>query len=71
MELQAIPKDEFNEEIDFLGANINFGSLSGGCKNLIKIFRIEFLELMADAAINPLLTEEEFEKKESTTLLKV
>lgn len=58
----SIPKDEFNEEVDFLGANINFGSQSAFARSLSK-YSDRILELMADAAINPLLTEEEFNRQ--------
>lgn len=58
----TISKDDFNEEIDFLGANMNFGSSSAFAGGLSK-YSDRLLELLADAAINPLLTEEEFEKE--------
>lgn len=58
----TIGKDEFNEEIDFLGANLSFG-FSGGFASSLSKYSDRILELMADAAINPLLTEEEFEKE--------
>ncbi len=58
----SISKDEFNEEIDFLGASLNFG-FSGGFASSLSKYSNRILELMADAAINPLLTEEEFEKE--------
>ncbi|MDY2586091.1 insulinase family protein [Winogradskyella aquimaris] len=57
-----IPKDEFNDEIDFLGANLGFGSQSAFASSLSK-YSDRIIELMADAAINPLLTKEEFEKE--------
>ncbi len=57
-----IPKDEFNEEVDFLGASISFGAQSAFASCLSKYFP-RILELMADAAINPNFTEEEFEKE--------
>lgn len=63
----SISKDDFNEEIDFLGARIGFSSQSAFGSSLAK-YSERILELMADAAINPLLTEEEFEK-EKTKLL--
>ncbi|NND15894.1 MAG: insulinase family protein [Eudoraea sp.] len=59
---KSIPKDEFNEEIDFLGANISFGSQSAFANSLSKYFP-RILELMADAAINPNFTQEEFDKE--------
>lgn len=58
----SIPKDEFNEEIDFLGASLNIG-ISGGYAATLSKYSERILELMADAAINPLLTEEEFDKE--------
>ncbi len=58
----SISKDEFNEEVDFLGANISFGSSGGFGSGLVK-YSDRIVELMADAAINPLLTEEEFQKE--------
>lgn len=57
-----IPKDEFNEEVDYLGARLSFGSQSAFASTLSKYFP-RILELMADAAINPEFTEEEFEKE--------
>lgn len=58
----SIPKDEFNEEIDFLGASLNIG-ISGGYAATLSKYSERILELMADAAINPLLTQEEFDKE--------
>lgn len=57
-----ISKDEFNEEIDFMGATLNFSSQSAYGSSLTKYFP-RLIELMADAAINPNFTEEEFEKE--------
>jgi predicted Zn-dependent peptidase len=57
-----ISKDEFNEEIDFLGARLNFG-FGGGSASSITKYSNRMLELLADAAMNPLLTEEEFQKE--------
>ena len=57
-----IGKDEFNEEIDFLGARMSFGSQSAYASSLSKYFP-RIMELMADAAINPLFSPEEFEKE--------
>ncbi|WP_256867409.1 insulinase family protein [Winogradskyella forsetii] len=60
----TISKDEFNEEVDFLGANLNFG-FSGGFASSLTKYSERILELLAGAAINPLLTEEEFEKEKT------
>ncbi|WP_209401720.1 pitrilysin family protein [Pseudozobellia sp. WGM2] len=62
-----IPKDEFNEEVDFLGARINFGSQSAFATSLSQYFP-RILELMADAAINPNFTHDEFEKEKQKIL---
>jgi predicted Zn-dependent peptidase len=58
----TITKDAFNEEIDFLGARLGFGPQSAFASSLSK-YSDRILELMADAAMNPLLTEEEFQKE--------
>lgn len=60
----SISKDAFNEEVDFLGANIGFSSTGGFASSLSK-YSDRIIELMADAAINPLLTEEEFESEKT------
>ncbi|MGY0391501.1 M16 family metallopeptidase [Bizionia sp. KMM 8389] len=60
----SIPKDAFNEEIDFLGASLNLGFGSGYASSLTQ-YSERILELMADAVINPLLTEEEFEAEKT------
>ena len=57
-----ISKDEFNEEIDFLGARMSFSSRSAYASSLSKYFP-RMMELMADAAINPNFTQEEFDKE--------
>lgn len=58
----TISKDEFNEEVDFLGANLGFGSNGGSASGLSK-YSSRILALLADGAMNPLLTEEEFQKE--------
>ena len=57
----SIEKDVFNEEIDYLGANVSIGFRSSFASSLTK-HNDRILELMADAIINPLLTIEEFDK---------
>ncbi|KKN31428.1 hypothetical protein LCGC14_0824150 [marine sediment metagenome] len=64
---KTIPKDEFNEEVDFLGARINFGSQSAYTSALSKYFP-RILELMADAAIHPNFIQEDFEKEKQKML---
>lgn len=61
---KSIPKDDYNEEVDFLGARISFGAQSAFANSLSKYFP-RILELMADAAINPNFTQEEFEKEKA------
>ncbi len=61
---KSISKDDFNEEIDFLGARLNFGATSASASSLSKYFP-RILELMADAALNPNFTQEEFDKEKA------
>ena len=56
------PKDAFNEEIDFLGANINFFSSGASASGLSKHSK-RILELMAEGALMPNFTQEEFDKE--------
>jgi predicted Zn-dependent peptidase len=63
----SIPKDEFNDEVDFLGATLDYSS-SGGFASSLSKYSDRILELMADAAIHPLLKEDEF-NKEKTKLI--
>ncbi len=58
----TIAKDAFNEEIDFLGADINF-STNGAYASGLSKYSKRILELMADGALNPNFTQEEFDKE--------
>nr|WP_298996732.1 pitrilysin family protein [uncultured Allomuricauda sp.] len=60
-------KDDFNEEVDFLGATINIGAQGAFASSLSKYFP-RILELMADAALNPNFTQEEFDKEKNILL---
>ena len=62
-----ITKDEFNEEIDFLGARLSFSSQGAYAQSLSKYFP-RMMELMADAAIYPNFTQEEFDKEKEILL---
>ena len=62
-----ITKDAFNERVDFLGANVSFGSSSAFASSLTKYFP-EVLGLMADGVKNSQFTQEEFEKEQKVTL---
>lgn len=61
---QSMNKDAYNEEIDFLGANINFYA-SGASANGLSRYSKRILELMADGALNPLFVQEEFDKEKA------
>ena len=63
----TIPKDEFNEEVEFLGASVSV-TFSGGSANTLTKNNSRVLELWSDAIINPLLTEEEFDKEKAKLL---
>lgn len=62
-----IAKDDFNEEIDFLGANINFNS-SGAYASSLSKYAGRILELMSYGALYPDFTQEEFEKEKAKLL---
>ncbi len=57
-----IPKDVFNEEVDYLGATLAFGSESAYASSLSEYFP-RIVELMADAIKNPLFSPEEFQQQ--------
>lgn len=59
-----ISKTAFNEEVDFLGANINFSS-NGASASALSKYSGRVLELMADGALNPNFTQEEFDKEKA------
>ncbi|WP_396142770.1 insulinase family protein [Flavobacterium sp.] len=59
---KTITKDAFNEEVDFLGADINF-STNGAFASGLSKYSKRILELMADGALNPNFTQEEFDKE--------
>jgi len=63
----TISKDAFNEEIDFLGANLNFYS-SGASGSSLSKYSGRILELMAEGALNPNFTQEEFDKEKDKLL---
>lgn len=67
---KSIPKDEFNEEVDYLGASVNFGPQSATANCLSKYFP-RILELIADAAIDPNFTQEEFDKEKDKLITSI
>jgi predicted Zn-dependent peptidase len=56
------PKDKFNEEIDFLGADISFYSTGANASGLSKYTK-RIIELMAEGAIMPNFTQVELDKE--------
>ncbi len=62
-----ISKDAYNEEVDFLGADINFSSQGAYASGLSKYSK-RILELMADGALHPNFTQEEFDKERDKLL---
>jgi len=64
---KTISRDAFNEEVDYMGANLNLGANGGFASGLSKYFN-RLVTLMADAAINPNFTQEEFDKEKDKIL---
>lgn len=64
---KTISKDAFNEEVDFLGASINFDA-SGAYASGLSKYSTRIMELMADGALNPVFTQEEFDKEKAKLL---
>src|SRR5690554_7063990 len=60
-------KDQFNEEIDFLGANIRFWNSGASASGLSK-YSDRILELMAEGALYPLFTQDEFKKEQDNAI---
>ncbi|MGG8497684.1 M16 family metallopeptidase [Tenacibaculum sp. TC6] len=56
------PKEKFDEEVDFLGANVSFWDEGARASSLAKYFP-KVLKLMTDAAFNPVFSQEEFDKQ--------
>lgn len=61
---QTMSKDDYNEEIDFLGASIGFGAQSASASSLSKFFP-RVMELLAEGALNPKFTKEEFDSEKN------
>lgn len=59
-----IAKDPFNEEIDFMGASINFSSNGAYASGLSK-HAGRILELMAQGCLDPNFTQEELDKEKT------
>lgn len=63
----SMPKDKFDESVDFIGANVNLNSAGGTASALTRYFEKAFM-LMADAIKNPSFPEESFKKLQSQTI---
>lgn len=57
-----IPKDKYNDEVDFLGAEIEFNS-SGAYASGLSKYSKRIMELLADGALYPNFTQDEFDKE--------
>src|SRR5690606_34394367 len=57
-----IGKDAFQEEVDFMGARLNFHA-SGASANTLSRYFPRVLELMAQGATDPKFTQEDFDKE--------
>ncbi|WP_029033992.1 M16 family metallopeptidase [Salinimicrobium terrae] len=62
-----IPKEKYNEEVDYLGATLGFNSRGASANTLSKYFP-RVLELMAEGALNPDLNQKQFEIEKERTL---
>jgi predicted Zn-dependent peptidase len=62
-----LSKEKFDEEVDYLGARVSINSSGASASSLSKYFPRVF-EIMADAALNPIFTQEEFDKNVKQTL---
>jgi predicted Zn-dependent peptidase len=63
----TISKDDFNEEVDYLGASVSLGSQSAFANSLSKYFP-RIMELMADAALNPNFVQEDLDNERDKIL---
>ncbi|MFZ4435457.1 MAG: insulinase family protein [Flavobacterium psychrophilum] len=64
---EQISKVDFNEEIDFLGADISFYN-SGASGSGLSKYAPRILELLADGALHPRFTADDFENEKSKFL---
>tara|TARA_Y100001935_G_scaffold231698_1_gene212931 strand:+ start:129 stop:2237 length:2109 start_codon:yes stop_codon:yes gene_type:complete len=61
---QSISKEKFLEEVDFMGASMSVSGSGAFASSLSRYFP-RVLELMADAVLNPLLIQEEFDSQKN------
>ena len=60
-------KEKFNDEIDFLGASVNFWNTGASASGLSK-YSSRLLELMAEGSLSPLFSQEEFDKSKQQAI---
>lgn len=58
---KKMSKEKFDDEVDFLGANVRFWSSGAAASGLSK-YSETLLGLMSDGALNTIFTQEEFDK---------
>lgn len=66
----TISKDDFYEEVDFLGASIRFGALNASANSLSKVYP-RILEMLADAALHPVFSQVEFDKEKDKLITSI
>ncbi|WP_413511535.1 M16 family metallopeptidase [Myroides odoratus] len=64
---KKMSKEKFNDEIDFLGANVRFFS-SGAYASGLSKYNETILGLLADGALNSVLTQDEFDKAKAQVI---
>ena len=57
-------KDGYNEEIDYMGASLSL-SAGGGYASSLKRYFPRVLEMMSDGLINPVFSDEDFDKEKN------
>ncbi len=67
---QKIGKDEFNERIDFLGADVSYGAQGASAASLRKFFP-EVFKLMAKGLLYPKFTAQEFETQKKRLIASI
>lgn len=60
-------KDTFNEEVEFLGGSVSVSTRSARASSLSRYFP-RIMELFADAALNPVFSQEELEKERAKAI---
>ncbi|WP_353102994.1 pitrilysin family protein [Myroides odoratus] len=64
---KKMSKEQFNDEIDFLGANVRF-SAGGAFASGLSKYNETILGLLADGALNSVITQEEFDKAKAQVI---